>query len=155
MGRYSDFWPLQGMKGAGTGTGANFPTVALFNNSTGANYLVVRENFTIATTAFVLQGGYVQGRLSGTNFPAQPLVPTEKLQAGLVDFSNQAAALAEISLYGNSAWFHDFPLAIIPPGWSWAWQSASAGDTIKVSFQWEAVDAQQIRPLFESLYEGA
>jgi hypothetical protein len=49
-------------------------------------------------------------------------------------------------LQGGAAnqWPHDFPMAIIPPGWSFTVQDPVSTEVCALSFFWEAIFAEEL-----------
>jgi len=150
--RYKWFRPRQAARGGvPLTTATNYATTALYNNSTGSTVLVVRDwqcsqggdgNYTA-------QFGYYQGRLTGTNYPATPLFPGDAVPNGLVDYSDQPHILpAEYANCGwitlSAYWPHDFPFAILPPGWSLFLQAPAKTTILSFGIVWECVSIDEL-----------
>lgn len=148
--RYKWFHPRQAARAGSpsvAGVSSKFVTIALYNSSTGPTVLVVRR---VLFTANQLYGMfYVQGRLTGTNYPAARLWPGEPAAAGLVD-SSQAGAAGAYDSYltpgdvGLGAGGDTIPIAIVPPGWSFVLQNSAADTAAGVSFVWEELSIDEL-----------
>jgi len=154
--RYKWFRPRQAVRGSTQDqTANNYWTGALYNNSTGPSVLVVRDLrwFPLNHNIFYLT--YYQGRLAGTNLPAQPYFPGDATPAGLVDWSDQGSTLGayDYSFVQPSGrwvawWPHDFPIAIVPPGWSFVGQSQAKGEDGTLSLVWEVVSIDELEYMY-------
>ena len=150
--RYKWFRPRQAARGGvptTTASSAHFATIGLFNSSTGPTVLVVRDwSAWLPSSTIVVLTGYNQGRLSGTNYPASRLFPGDPSPAGLLDYSNQAGKLAgDYTLEASLNWImwtHDFPIAVVPPGWTLFFQHQSAANPLAVSLLWEEVSIDEL-----------
>lgn len=155
MDHYPTFYPRQAMRGNGFIAPANRATIALFNNSTAGVFLVVRKVTAYDTTgaaAFALFN--TRTRLTGTAGTVEPVVADGPILPGLIDQSDQASAssgsfLASVAASTTYDWPNDYPLAIVPPNYSVAFQSSANAHTIVVSYYWEALYADQLAPYYK------
>jgi hypothetical protein len=148
--RYKHFHPRQAKRGGfPTSAATNYATGALFNDS--PNQLLILRLVLLGTQGsdFMVSGMH-DGRLAGTPGSVGNYVPSLGNLPGLVDFSDQAAALSyDFPLYDAAidsapelkpTW----PLAVIEPGWSFFVQATSTGDSIYASFIWEAIYPEEL-----------
>lgn len=152
--RYKWFRPRQAARIIGSETVFNNTgEVLLYNNSTGAQLIVVRDIAFIGVGGNEITCATIQGNLgtlqtaAATNFfPGDGVLPGQTYH--LDDTSPPAAQffLAPPSGFGPG-WLHDFPVAIIPPNQSLVLQSASAGMT--VCFLYEAIFPDELDFAFE------
>ncbi len=150
--RYKWFRPREAMRGQATPSTAgagDYNTKALYNDSTGPIVLVVRHWNCQVTAAGVVNFFYNQGRLTGTNYPAQPLYPGDALKNGLVDYSQPSSAgTPDFAIYlgaaGMEIWRHEYPFAILPPGWSLVIQAGSTAAVMGAAFLWECVRIDEL-----------
>ena len=150
--RYKWFRPRQAARGgvpATTAGSGKFATISLYNSSTGPRVLVIRDWSISSTVGHVHGAGYNQGRLSGTAGVVTPFFPGDRAPAGLVDYQAANAALTPDyyveNLSGSSMqWFHDFPFAIVPPGWAFYIQCVTANTNIDGGFIWEEVSIDEL-----------
>lgn len=151
---YKNFHPRQAARGGvAGGSTTNFGTIALFHNGA-ANTIIVLRDFQFlvqGTTATGMGVAYQQKRLTGTPGTVQSMSPDGGTPAGLVDFSDQANALTwdwQINQVGSFTfllqWFHEYPFALLLPGWSVCFQNTVKAKTISGSFVWEIVDQSQV-----------
>jgi len=143
--RYKWFRPRQAARGGVPQTsvaGGKFGTVSLYNSSTGPTVLVVRDWVLYSSDSKAAIFGYNQGRLSGTNYPSVPMFPGDGARAGLVDYQAANAALTGDYQINTATgvpffWSHDFPFAVIPPGWALFVSQKTAAKIIAEGFIWE------------------
>jgi hypothetical protein len=148
--RYKWFRPRQAARGfADTNAGSNFPTYYLFNNSTAAQYLVVRAISGQFGNGLAL--AYVQGNPGVALGTITPLIPGTAALPGLLTFLDAAAAITpdgggpsyQTATQGTS-WNHEFPIAILPPNWSLAIADLGGSQPRAVSVFWEAIFADEL-----------
>ncbi len=138
--RYKLFRPRQAAFGSFlSGTPTNKQSTSLFNNSTGEFYLAVRD-LTIpllnGSAAFI---SVQQGSIGSHSGVEQPIVASAAALPGQVFSSDTATSFNSAWLYGNGAWAHDYPIAILPPGWSLMVQCRIGAQAMAVGFIWEAI----------------
>jgi hypothetical protein len=147
--RYKWFRPRQAAWGfAQISAPTNFGTVSLYNNSGGAQYLVLRDWRAInisnnRVSMFYAVGAQGSSFMSGQSFmPDQPQLPgvCYDLDAG----SATSTAFKFDQNVQQAWWPHDFPLAILPPGWSICFQNQSNATFMGGSFMWEAIFADEL-----------
>jgi hypothetical protein len=150
--RYKWFRPRQAYRGGVPATTAGlglFATISVYNSSTGPTVLVIRDWSVAATAAITLNTGYNQGRLNGTPGGVTPLFPGDRAGAGLVDYQAAGAVLSADYRMANAVltsmgWLHNFPFAIVPPGWAFFIQQQSANKLISGGFLWEEVSIDEL-----------
>lgn len=148
--RYKSFRPRQAMLGSYLSTApTHTATISLFNNSTGAQYLVVRDLFiptVSAAPAFVSQQ---QGQIGTTAGLQQPVVSSNAALPGLVFFNDTTTVYNSAWLWSNGSFSHEFPLAVLLPGWSFVVQARTGAQALAVGFIWEAIFADELDFAFE------
>ena len=150
--RYKWFRPRQAARGGvpkTTPSAGTFFTVSLYNSSTGATVLVLRDWSISGAGANLTALGYNKGRLTGTNYPAQSFFPGDSAPAGLVDYQAAAAALTgdyytTLNSTAGGLWPHDFPFAIVPPGWAFFMCITIAAAFGQAGFLWEEISIDEL-----------
>lgn len=131
---------------------ADFSTLALFNNSSYAELLIVRAWSVSTTAAAIFYLNVTQGNLGGTPVPITPFIPTEAPPPGIVTFLNPTVAPSIgwtqlVAANVSSNWPIDFPFAIVPVGWSWSAAVNTANLATTASVMWEAIMPDQLDEL--------
>lgn len=148
--RYKWFRPRDAMRGEfNQGSPTNFATVYLYNNSSGQYYLVVRAIEVAAGAGTVINIAYVQGVVGTAGGTVQRVVPTDAPLAGTLARQDLTPVLTpdfilRCDQQGGAYWQHDFPIAIIPPGWNLGVCNTTSAQGNTVSFLWEAVFPDQL-----------
>jgi len=148
--RFKNFRPREAVRALkATGVPTNRATVSVYNNSTGPRVLVVRDytvsgtaNDFVATSFAVGQVGSSQGLVSG-------LVAGEQLPQGLIASIDTTTVYAgdysiPLGQPGFFEWYHDFPFAVVLPGWSLVFQCNTVAHALTVSAMWEAVSIDEL-----------
>jgi hypothetical protein len=130
---------------------ANFAFVSLYNDSSAAQVLAVREyaveQRSDSTTGFKVAQGLlgsspIQGKPVYTNAGSMPGV----LSQGYVT----VLPLMDLATAGGSTiagWAHDFPMIVLAPGWAITAYQAAAGTSFFFGFWWEWMyPAQLLNP---------
>ena len=130
-------------------TPTNLGTHTLYNNSTGANMLVIRDiSVGCATAGDLIVGGITQTILGAVAGLAVPLVAGMSSLAGLHYYADTATAISVDWFAGagelTGRFPHDFPLAILQPGWGFAVQDKTAAHQMMCSFIWEMLDPADV-----------
>jgi hypothetical protein len=156
--RYKWFRPRQAARGYLLDTsGISHPTGGLYNNSTGAHVLIVRELISTALPSVTGNVGwaYVQGMpgtVGGTVTPLIPMqgaLPGQLWSADLAFYYTPDFLPPAVAGSGNfSYWGHEFPLAVLPPGWSIALAGALASGDVVLSVMWEAIYPEELDYLY-------
>src|SRR5271163_773366 len=126
---------------------SNFPYVALNNNSAGPAVLVVHSYDSSTITAQAIGITLVNG-LTGTAASTEvPAVAGEGAPAGLIytgAITTLPSRLTRTTIPANSfyLWTHDYPVAYILPGWSFAVFCATVNTSLNASFWWEQLPAE-------------
>ena len=155
-------WPLwirRAQRGQGFVTSVNHGTVSLFNDDTAKTVLVVRDaqwGSSVATS--YRRTFYSKTRLSGGSGVVQPLVPEQGGLFGQIDQSDQVSQNnpdyhVQSPTQTEWQWLHDFPIAVVLPGWSFCVQDDASASTIVVSFLWECIGADELEPALEIAIE--
>jgi len=161
MGRYSNLWIRQAYFAGGFYNGANSPTFGLYNNSP-TQYLVVRAlELAIYNNQAVVEVGPVKGQVSGSNLTVTSLSFDTGLPTGLLTSSGQTSSPLGSAFWavdiGSStwSWIHDFPVAVIQPGWSLVAYNSTNAANMGSGWWWEAVEIDQLEPWVERAREFA
>jgi len=148
--KYKDFRPRMAARGSkSTGVPTNRGTVSLYNNSTGTFVLALRD-FTLAgTAADTIAISYQPGQVGSSQGLVASLLPTDAIQPGLIASIDTLTVYAAdytvpLNTTGEWEWFHEFPFAVITPGFSMVWQCTTAAHAIVVSALWEAIQIDQL-----------
>jgi hypothetical protein len=147
--RYKHFRPRQATFGQrATGTPTNLATVSLFNNSPGPQALMVRDVNLSSTAGDLIRAAYVPGAVGTTSGIVSQMIPTDGLQAGFLASIDTATVFNGFyivtAVQGAFTWYHDFPFAIVPVGFSLVFQNTTAAHAMSVALIWETVAEDQI-----------
>ena len=148
--RYKHFRPRQaarGMKAQAAPT--NRATISLFNNSSGPYVLVVRDFSVNGTANDNIVTSYQPGQIGTSQGLVQPLVPGEAIINGLIASIDTATVYAgdytiNLSSLGTYEWYHDWPYAVIQPGFSLVFQATVIAHAVTVSALWESIHIEQL-----------
>jgi hypothetical protein len=126
----------------------NFATVSLFNQSSGAEVLVVR-GFNATGFSPTLTRGNHQGALGAHVGVEQTFVGGEGVRPGLVYYVDAAAVDTKLVPYSASlvvtSDYTSLPQAVVLPGWSFVIQATTAGATVpNFTFFWEAIGIDEL-----------
>lgn len=145
--RYKGFHPRQ------AASSAYYPSAPtshashqLYNNSTGAQWLVVRSINFISVGS--LSGGLHNSAVGTVLGTVQSIVANERNLPGQhwyidgtitnpVTFSFPQAST-------STCWAHDYPICVLPPGWALWVQDQTAADACVGGFFWEAIFAEEL-----------
>jgi hypothetical protein len=147
---YRFFHPRQAMRGrATTGTPTNRATVGLYNNSTGRSTLAVRDVTISGTASDTVAIQYVQTQVATTAGQQAALVANEAITPGLMAWIDTATAysgdyIAALTAQGAFWWQHDYPFAVVQPGYSLIFQDTTVAHALTVSLIWEAIEIDQL-----------
>jgi hypothetical protein len=153
--RYKWFRPRQAIRGSIVSpTPTNWGTLWLFNDTTGSQYIVLRDvaprvDASSANFYFFRQGkaGTIQtGHL-------YPYVASTAKRAGIFYFSDEASQFTDdqvvTTLVGSMVWLHQFPIIVLEPGSSFVIQANNAGQSVGVIAVWESIEADELDYAFE------
>jgi hypothetical protein len=153
--RYAGFHARRMMRAAGVqGNATNRATFGLFHDGTGSRVIVVRDFNFSANTSVLWNLSVQQLDLAGTALTKNPLVVGDAPSIGKPTYLDTATVYAPdyvVALLANTQgyWNHDFPFAVLLPGWSLIIQSnTNATGAPRLGFIWEAVDAEELDILF-------
>lgn len=147
---YRLFRPRQAMRGRSTtGTPVNHATVGLYNNSTGRSTLVVRDVTISGPASDTIAIQYAQGQIATTVGQQAMLVANEATEPGLMAWIDSATVysgdyIAALTAQGAFWWQHDYPFAVVQPGYSLVFQDATVAHALTVALIWEAIEIDQL-----------
>jgi hypothetical protein len=129
-------------------TPTNLGTVALFNNSSGAELLLVLA-VALESTAQPLYIGFTQQKLGTVQTTAGPLMSGEAMPPGQVTKLDTASALigdvwTNSNIVLTSTLNSPLPWAVLQPQWSFFIQDTGTGDPMGASFIWQAVHTDDL-----------
>jgi hypothetical protein len=139
--------------GAVTATAAQFPTIALFNNSAYAhNILVTDWQLSQQNPGRWFIGAY-NTNIGGTVQTSQSMFPNISIKAGVVTFVSEVSETFAGFGYCTSAagsafafWPHDYPFMVLSPGWSLIMQNNTPANSVYFGFQWAWVTPAEFEP---------
>ena len=147
---YRWFHPRQSMRGRSTtGTPTNRATVSLYNNTTGRATLVVRDVTISGTASDTVAIQYAQTQIGTTAGQQAAMVANEAIYPGLMAWVDTTTTfsgdyVAALTAQGAFWWQHDFPFAVVQPGFSLVFQDTTAAHALTVSLIWEAIEIDQL-----------
>jgi hypothetical protein len=135
---------------------ANNTTIALTNDSLGADLVLVWQMASDTTGGGTLQVSYQQMPPMGTLIPVQSVVPGEGRPPGVVSSGDQPNAFTPdwqpLGQFGEAYWPATFPFAVLLPGWSLVFQPAGGGNgQFGVNIFWEGI----LEKYFDRFYTHA
>lgn len=124
----------------------------LYNNATDGSLLyIVKANFG-AGTADTCFFGQIQQNLFTTTGPVHTVYPLAAQPPGIIGSWTSATDLFNVPGLGTPAyfecgshndttweWLNDFPMAVVPPGYTAAFERHSQNEDLGVSFWWVAL----------------
>lgn len=137
----------------------------LFNDSRGPELLLVHAIEVSNTSGNDgPQGvGYFYGS-SGTSQANIPIFPGQAVP-GVILFDDTTTIYTPDFYFGfnlvanpnlnqfENGWRHEYPFAILPPGWSLVVQNTIAGNVGNAEFFWEAIEAERFEAMYGSEIE--
>jgi hypothetical protein len=152
--RYKWFRPRQAVRGSGIiSSPTNYGTVSVWNSSTARDLLVIRLIFIYTGDGFGTTAGTVQGQQGTANGVQNPIWPGEAALAGQICTLDSAAQITSdfASSFGTALdpKFFIYPIAILPPNWSFVVQHTAKNNALSVSFVWEAVQPDELDFMWE------
>jgi len=136
------------LSGTNTGGGGNSAAVGLYNNSTGPELVVVHHVAVLCSNAPLAYVNQFQGKFTTLTGPGISTVSSEAAIAGQVYNQTIAAiptgSMQLIPVVGSTSWSwtHEYPFAVLLPGWSLAFYAGTVNISMVVDFWWEAVKAE-------------
>jgi hypothetical protein len=131
---------------------ANFSIVSLFHDGAAEFAIQLRDLFVPFAQTTQFQAGFFQGSIGSRSMRGVCAVAGERQLPGAI-FTSQQTALSGTADWGlgNSnfegpVWEHEFPLAVLLPGWSFWVTSTVVNVAVTASFFWEAVYVANIQP---------
>jgi hypothetical protein len=151
--RYKNFRPRQALLGSRTtGTPVNLATVALFNNTLGPHWLVVRDATIVGQASALVNLSYRQGQIWTTSGIVSNMCNLDAQLPGTmgsIDTATVYTAMYAVGLpNGLYFWQHELPLAVVAPGWSLVIQEEVAAQGMTASLVWEAIFPEELDWLF-------
>jgi hypothetical protein len=142
-----------------TATAAVFSLIGLFNNSTGRDLIVVHHLDISAPTAQTYGWYTLNAQLATTVAGSVQVVTGEPLLAGQLQTGTIAALptnRTHLTIPGSNfyQWVHDYPLAVLLPGWSLITYCGTVDITLNADFFWETVPAELYWQMLDEYYLG-
>lgn len=154
--RYKWFRPRQAAAGSATdtSTGGDEVAISLFNNSTGPYFLVVRS-IDMQSSASPAQVVLINapGQIGNQDFTVStiPILMDQAQPPGLIiitrayDFVGAQFGYQFNGVSNEHMWWqYDFPVAVIPPNWSLVALDQTGATTLRVSFMYEFLFADEL-----------
>lgn len=148
--RYKEFRPRQGARGMKqTTVPTNLATVGVFNNTTGAQYIVIRDITANGTASDLIACTYANSQVGSSVGLVHQLVPSMANQVGIIASIDTATVypgdyIIALSNTGVWQWDHDFPFAVLEPGWSLVFQDQTAAHALEISCVWETINSDEL-----------
>jgi hypothetical protein len=130
----------------------NRATHTLWNNSQGQHYLLVRSVQISTTGSSTWMGQTVQTPAGTSQGAVISILPNRAPGPGLHYYQDTATALTPDFGFGQQAvspWAHEFPFAVLPPGYGLAVAPNVNTIVACIGFFWEYVLAEHLDDWFE------
>jgi hypothetical protein len=157
MQRRLRFKPSRAAFGTSTdgSDGTNAPFYSLYNDSTAAYLLAVMDYGTNPGSSGGIQAIVVaQGKLGSNPQQGQALVTGRGNLPGQV-LSGVVASPPGMNIFfgggGGPQWYHDYPIAVLSPGWSFTVYSQAMSTPWAGSFIWQYITPDELDALFEEI----
>ena len=142
-----------------TASAGDFSTIALYNNSIGDRLLVVHHLEASVGAAALISFAIVQGQLgtvSGTPINVTSGQPQLTGQLSTASSTALPSPSYNVRLQTTVPWLwpHEYPFAVLTPGWSLAIYHNTAAAQLWGSFYWEAVQADLYWQFLENFEEN-
>lgn len=139
--------PLRLKRGAASlaALAANFNTISLFNDGQGQFILLLRDIMVSSGPAGNMQAGYFKGTIGTVQTTQVTIIPEATQLPGSIYTQTATTVPGTVTEFwggaatGNNPWFHNFPFAALPPGWSYFVSNGAVNQSATVSFVWECV----------------
>jgi hypothetical protein len=132
----------------------SYSQIFLYNNASQGYVLVVRAYSIGPAAALPVNLGYLnQPAASPSGANIQPVLPDRGLLAGQLLFSHGAVLPGDYVDYQGSsarALSVDYPIAVIPPGWSFFFITQVVSQALTVSVLWETLTPGQFTEQYGS-----
>lgn len=127
----------------------NWATVGLFNNSLGAYYLIVRSIRVSCTTTEGVGLSYQNSKVGTAAGIIENMIPTGATPPGqiaAIDSAVQFPPDYSLQIIANQDAFlpHDFPIAVIEPGWSFVLQDLDKTFNLIASIIYEYITPDEL-----------
>jgi len=139
--------------GSAQGGASSYAQFGLYNNTNGAEIIIIRRfDLTFGGSAQT-QVLLLQGNLALTSVPVYPCYATEALPVGLATVGTTATQpnTNGYNIRGNASWGfgwnNNFPFAAIPAGWSFVVQQNTADNAFFVGVLYEHILPEQLDEL--------
>jgi hypothetical protein len=131
-----------------TGTPTNNATVALYNNSAGPQYLVVRSMSLVAAANQQGRFAFTQGQTWTVSGSQIPIIPTEAALPGTIGSVDTATNFGQFFPFTAASGYwtiqQDIPFCILPPGWALIIQLVTAAQSLNAGIVWETIFAEEL-----------
>jgi len=146
-------WAARAMRGTITvgSLASNYSYNSLYNNSSGAEVLIVRllQSLSAGVTFFGVQ--FVAGQYGVVAGKVTRVQAGEAVHAGVLLSNQQTTVPApDFNLYFNTVpiWTDpNYPIAIIPPNWSLAAVAPNTSQAFATSWLWDVIPASDLMDL--------
>jgi hypothetical protein len=132
----------------------SYSQVYLYNNAQQGYLLVVRAYSVGPAAALPVNLGYLNERIGNVaGVKIQPVLPDRGLLAGQLTYDNGSLLSGDYVDYQGSsarALSADYPIAVIPPGWSLFFVTQVVSQTLAVSVLWETLTPDQFTEQYGS-----
>lgn len=148
--RYKWFRPRQAALGFANPSGTGPLAAALYNNSTGAQLIVIRSVQWGEGGGFA--GGFAMQLIHGTNGtlvgPGVPFITGDNIPAGRIYANNGPVTITPQMSWSafSSGIVTTLPIAILQPGWSAVFSDINSSGAVSadVGFLWEAIEPDEL-----------
>lgn len=128
-------------------TAGAFSLVAVYNPSSSRFVTVIRHYEASLTVADAIGFYLLHGQVGSNTNTEQPMVAGEAKKNGVIQTGTVAAlptAITRTTIPGNNylAWLHEWPVAVLLPGWSFVAACQVVNVTLNCTFWWEGVYAE-------------
>jgi hypothetical protein len=148
--RYKHFRPREALRGSkGVAAPTNHATISIFNDSTGPRILVLRDILVTGTANDLVATSYQPGQIGTSQGLVAPYLPSSGTLGGKIAGIDTATAYAAdytiaLSSLGAYEWYHDFPYAVVEPGFSLVFQAITVAHATTVSAVWESISIDEL-----------
>ncbi len=139
----------RGMRsGYSTVTPTNNATHTLWNNSTGQYSLIVLDVRPSILASTPIATGYVTTPPGSALGGVASVLANHAPGPGLHYYADTATLITPDYIWGNTTgvyfWAHEWPFAVLPPGYGLAIQNVTVAQALKVGFFWEYLRSDEL-----------
>jgi hypothetical protein len=132
-----------------TAVAATNGSAQLFNNSSYAEYLLLRDWSVTAEAIEAIRLTLTQTNLGLTTVPVTSYLPTETPPPGLITAGTTTTGIGNgynivVAADVLTGWSHNYPFCIIPPGWYFSAQIVALNHALTFNVMWEAIKPEQL-----------